>query len=114
MADPRRPGLTFKIEFESEEKHDEWIHQKFLADELSRIWTDDSIEANTTVVTVRADGRHEVRKYQLSWNLCTKALETADELARGYHRDGSGRYPKRVLMLTTSKERREGRKASTY
>lgn len=113
MADARRPAVTYRIEFESVEKLDEWLDTKWFLQETRRQWSlpDDRKEEglNTVVTIFKGTKPPEVRRLQCRWDQILLLLEVADDLARDFSRSGSGRYPKRVLIATTSKERRLGK-----
>jgi len=113
-TDPNRPYVTYKIEFEDDEKLTEWLDFKTILEEYYRIWgTEDTTGTNTAMTIFRRDGRIEQRVLKLTWPDVAVILSVADDIRRDVQRVGSGRIAKRVLIATTSKERREG-KPGTY
>lgn len=69
---------------------------------------------NTVVAILYDDGKApEVYRIACRWDQVTVLLEVADDISRDEIKVGSGRRPKRVLVTTTSKERR-GNKRYLY
>jgi hypothetical protein len=64
-------------------------------------------EANTAFVVTHEDGRVEAHSFKLSIEKVSQLLAQA-EYEYPAERTGSGRPDKRVLILTTSKDRRLG------
>lgn len=113
MADPRRPGLTYKIEFEDETRLNEWLDTKYFLEEKRRLWVapdlqQDPEEGLTTSVQVfRGDRLDEPRRLAARWDQVMMLLEVAEDISRDYGKPG--RPEKRCLVSTTSKERRNGK-----
>jgi hypothetical protein len=100
--DALRPDLTYRIEFESDDLFETWSAQPLLQES--------SADNNGTVaVSISRDGRYHAFAVELTWPEFTSLLKAADSFPREESRSGSGRYPKRVLVATTSKERRISR-----
>ena len=109
MADPRRPGLTFRLEFENEEVFEAWVTIRWFQQNLNDVWMD-TLKPNTSLTIFHESGRIEHKAYGLRWDQCLMILEAANDLdGPTKEKVGSGRRPARVLVTTTSKERREGK-----
>lgn len=115
-CDSSRPGLVYKIDFESDQQMKEWLDFKFFQEEKSRQWVSTSpTEGLTTSVTLLySTGEMEVRLLRAEFTDITAILWVADDLTRVESRAGSGRPPKRVLQATTSKERRDSKMRAGY
>lgn len=114
-TDPIRPGLTYKVEFEDEHKLLEWLDFTLIQEEKRTLWGFPELtkDAKTSITILHEDGTIEHRLGRWTWHQVVTILGVADDIMRDVQRTGSGRIPKRVLVATTSKERREG-KASVY
>jgi hypothetical protein len=106
----------FRVEFETIEQLVEWRSSLILKGNLNRRHMQDPKPPANTTITVPFEDGIRAFEYDLSWSELVQVLMEADEAPRPtqFLREGSGRYPKRVLMCTTSKERREGRRTSAY
>ena len=116
-SDSRRPNLAYKIEFETDAAFQRWFsHEAIALSRNERFMATAATKrpANTILTIVNVDGSMEAKDLDLTWADIVRILQEADDLQRDAQRVGSGRYPKRVLMTTTSKERREGRKSGAF
>lgn len=109
-ADPTRKGLTFKIELE-DWAFEAWYVENDLLDKQRREYrfaVHGSLTprpGNTGVIVIHEDGKVVTMEYTLSWEELRKLLQSADYDFPIEGR-GQGRPEKRVLVCTTSKERR--------
>lgn len=110
-ADPNRIGLAFKIEFDSDAQMEEWLDQNrelqsLLSGEMDGLMVK-TMTPNTSVSLIRDNGQASSGSFYASMQAVNKFLQSADY---DFGRDvGSpGRPNKRVLVLTTSKDRRTG------
>lgn len=106
-ADQYRPGLTFRIEFDSDHQFEEWHADKELIGQRRHMYAFDKYMpgANTTIMVTLENGTMQGWVYSLSWESVNGILQRADF---GFPTDtgAPGRPQKRVLILTTSKDRR--------
>jgi hypothetical protein len=117
-ADPKRVGLTFKVEFDTDEQLDGWLagdiisaaaHQDFMQEAMVGMGQKHAKEPHTTSVTaVWADGHIETKSYNLTMSQVVDLLQHADYDIESGRSGLPGRPQKRVLVLTTSKDRRTG------
>ncbi len=101
-VDGSRPGLAFRIQFESEEVFYQWSSMQPMAQTLQEGFMGEPDEQNSMFV------RHwdwHVNRFQLTMPLLQRFLDCAEELPRDTS-TGRGRPEARVLRLTTSRERR--------
>jgi len=104
--------MTWRIEFEDDDMIKAWLEQRVLllgARKVNDARTfGDGLNVNT-ILTYRDEGGWlQTVMFRLTMPEVIDALAYADNMSREYTRDGSGRYPARVLVSTTSKERRTG------
>jgi hypothetical protein len=113
-ADVRRPALTFRVEFENDAKVKEWLESaKQIPEARAHLWKMETAKGcNTSIVIFWADGSIEQRVADWRWEQVEGCLVVADDLPRGV--TPPGRPEKRVLLSTTSKERRQGQKSRSY
>src|SRR5689334_17879427 len=107
-ADPIRPVMCWRVELENEDLLKEWLDQRALLMSERETWREDKPSYNTSVTIAKGDGWVETKQYRLKLDELQRVLAFADGLERQEMREGSGRYPSRVLVLTTSKDRRTG------
>jgi hypothetical protein len=115
MADPKRPGLTYRVEFDNEDQVLQWLDTKFILLEKQRIWAEGAEGVNTTISVFHADNTVTQHMLRGQWDQVTNLLELAEDIeahSTGYI--GRGRPPRRVLQTTTSKERREGKQRPQF
>jgi len=110
-ADPNRPGMMFKVELPDFAVEDWWVETPLFQEE--RLWfhADPKRNTNTVITMMTPNGLVKAEAMQLTWMQVTDILRRADydypdDAEQGIRRQG--RPEKRVLLLTTSKDRRVG------
>ena len=108
-ADRTRPGLTFKIEL-GDEAYEQWSTSNTVVEAWRKAFASEPTwsSANTGLLIIHPDGHVEAKMYDFTWEGLTNALMDADAAGRNPYETSRGRPEKRVLVLTTSKERRTG------
>ena len=116
-ADPVRRGLTYKIEFQNPETFREWWDDAELDMQRRKSFmaSGKMPGANTAItvfpddedVAARVDGL-QTWPFRLAQSEMTRLLALAETIGREYEEKGPGRPEARVLVCTTSKERRKG------
>jgi hypothetical protein len=107
-ADKARPGLTWKIEIPNWAVESWWLENKVLRlaqRKAHRIET-----GNTGIIHFDPEGAVEVMRCEFEWFDLQTVLAAADRIRNTAYAEDirPGRPEKRVLTLTTSKERRTG------
>lgn len=108
-ADPRRVGLTYKIELP------DWAFEAWYTNNVElekahrRVVNHPYEKPSTGIIIIKSDGTLVAKAYDLSFEDLQDLLAQADNTIHPYEEvRGPGRPEKRVLVLTTSKERRTG------
>jgi hypothetical protein len=120
QANPVRPHTTYKVTFDTQEQLEAWAFNTVLRLNQNERWTQgDQKRPANTVITVWAEtttptlvAGYSTREYELSWGEVLQLLATADNVPSGENRQG--RPNKRVLQAMTTRDRREGARASGY
>jgi len=105
VADPQRPGLTFKVEL-PRWSIEEWFVENRLIQNAEAVALVDK-SANTTIIHVDEEGNLSSKNYQFEWRALHTVLGQADDI-KDQNETRIGRPEKRVLIMNTSKDRRNG------
>lgn len=104
-ADPARPGLSYKIEMPPN-RAEQWHKDSPILLQGRRETFVNDLVPNTVISRIHGDGRVETEALHLEWYQINELLTDAE--THYEERQGPGRPERRVLVLTTSKERRTG------
>jgi hypothetical protein len=107
--DPSRVGLTYKIEMPEYALETWWEGNLQAKNAVGEVFTTGKVKGANTAVTIvhEGDGRVESWAINFTWSQLQALLAKAD---RDYNENTGlpGRPEKRVLVASTSKERRTG------
>jgi hypothetical protein len=103
-ADPTRPGLSFKVEL-PEFAYENWFKNNLVvAEALQKGFITERY--NTSITVIDSENLVDTKKYWFEWSTLNNLLLEAD-FQTGYDTERKpGRPEKKVLVMTTSKERR--------
>jgi len=107
-ADSSRPGLTFKVEMPAWSVETWYKDAEVLAPDRHWRFAMPDAPANTAITQIASDGQVSCERFQLTWNQVLELLRNADYNYPEDTERRQGRPEKRVLVMTTSKERRTG------
>jgi hypothetical protein len=104
-ADPARPSLTYRLEFEDESVYSIWNGVRWFAENRDEVFqaTMGGLDPQVNTMIVNLEDWSST-KYFLSWTQVMQQLDHAVTIPRGIM--GPGRPYARVLQSTTSRDRR--------
>jgi hypothetical protein len=105
-SDRTRPGLTYKVEIPNWAFEDLYQNNLVLANAHRSSFVKD-LEPNTSFAVIDPNGKVTGRQMYIEWPQLAEFLSQVDALEPPYNEPRPpGRPEKRVLLLTTSKDRR--------
>jgi len=107
-ADSSRFGLAYKIEMGPNAAEEWFRNTKVLLEARKETFVNESLVPNTTIVWLHSDGRVESEDVHMQWEAVNELLARAEYNTDSPEYRKQGRPERRVLVLTTSKERRTG------
>jgi hypothetical protein len=109
-ADPSRVGLSYKIEMPNWALEEWFVENKEVLLAQRHAFNTPSQRGNTSITHIDERGSVSAKTYLFEWADLYRLLQKAEDVRASAYADEirPGRPEKRVLVLTTSKERRTG------